>query len=108
MKATEIAVLDLRKLSDVADYFVLATGQGAAHVQAVAAGLRQDLRREGVPVLGDEGFAGREWILIDLGGVIVHVFQSELRAYYDLEGLWGDSRKVPWSPGRKAKAGAKA
>jgi len=109
-KGGDILVLDLRRLTDVADYFVLATGSGRVHVSAIVEGVRQEMRGLGVRLLGAEGVKIARWVLLDLGRIVVHVFQPELRAYYDLESFWGDAPKVAWrakeKPAAKRVAGA--
>jgi len=87
-------VLDLREVSLIADYFILATGNSRTHVQALARYLEEFSDEQGVKLLRREGFQDARWILLDYGGVIVHLFQEETRQFYDLERLWGDAKKL--------------
>lgn len=87
-------VLDLREVSLIADYFILATGNSRPHVQALAGYLEEFLDEQGVKLLRREGFQDARWILLDYGSVIVHLFQEETRQFYDLERLWGDAKKL--------------
>jgi len=97
-KAEDLKVLDLRGLF-VADYFVIATILNRHHGRAIADALKP-LGRRGVEGL-DEG----AWVLVDLGDVVVHLFEAEHRKFYDLEMLWGDAPKVVW---REKPAAVKA
>ncbi|CAG0908118.1 unnamed protein product [Cyprideis torosa] len=91
-KAQDIATLDVRGISDVADFLLIATGTSDRHVGAVARNLVDDLRdKHGERPIGVEGEgSGADWILIDYGVIIVHVMREETRSYYDLDTLWGE------------------
>lgn len=93
-KAEQITVLDLRKLSSFTDFFVIASGQSDRQVQAIADNIEDQLRKKGVRPLGSEGRTHGHWILMDYGSVVAHLFFEEERAFYDLEKLWGDAKKV--------------
>ena len=93
IKGRDIKVLDLRKIENtVTDFFVIATGTSRTQVDAIARSIERDagrnLKQKPWHV---EGSQHSEWILIDYASVVVHVFQAQTRAYYDLEGLWGDA-----------------
>ena len=90
-KAQDLVVLDVRELSSFADLFVLATGTSDRHVRALAEAVEEALAARGERPLGVEGTEEGRWILMDLGDVIVNVFQAEVRAHYDLERLWSDA-----------------
>ncbi len=92
-QAEDIVLLNVERMVSFADYFVLATGQNPRHMQSLLDTLDEDLGREGQNPRGREGKVDSGWVLMDFGDVIVHVFSSEERGYYDLEGLW--SRAVP-------------
>jgi ribosome-associated protein len=96
-KATDLAVLDLTKLSAFADYFVIATGQSDRQVQAISDRIQETLKNAGVRPLGVEGYQTGHWILIDCGGVIAHIFFEESRAFYGLDKLWGDAPRVKFA-----------
>ena len=113
-RCRDVAVLDLRGLSPVTDFFVLATGTSTRQMQAVARRAVEAAAALGEKkpfgVEGDEGGGGTEgnpvsrWILIDYVDVVVHVFSDESRKYYDLELLWGDAPHVNWQRGWKPRA----
>lgn len=90
-RAENVVVLDLRGLSIMADYFVIAEGSSEVQVRAIAEGVREDLQQLGVGVLRREGWEDARWVLLDYGDVVVHIFQSDDREYYGLERLWGDA-----------------
>ncbi len=94
-KAEDITVLDVRKLSTVTDYFVVASGTSEPHLRAITdeitdkLALEHDLRPRAV-----DGTLPTAWIVLDYFDVIVHVMRSDARAHYDLEGLWGDAPQI--------------
>jgi len=87
-QAEDILLLDIRNVATFADYFVIASAQAVRQVEAILADLDEELGKDGVRVLGQEGLPDSGWVLLDLGDVIVHIFAPQERAYYDLEGLW--------------------
>jgi len=93
-KALDITVLDIRKVSIVADYFIICSGRSRAQVQAIVGNIIEKLEEEGVFALRREGFREGGWVLVDYGDVVVHVFQEAERQFYNLERLWGDARVV--------------
>ena len=96
MKGIEILVLDLRGVCDFADAFVIATVRSSTHMRALTATLRDKLRAEGLRPINTPETTGVRWALLDYSNVIVHLFEAEARAFYDLEHLWGDAKAVPW------------
>ncbi len=80
--------MDIRNVATFADYFVIATTQTARQTEAVLASIDEELGKDGVAPMGQEGEAASGWVLLDFGDVIVHLFAPQERAYYDLEGLW--------------------
>jgi ribosome-associated protein len=92
--ATEILVLDLRAANGLIDFFVLATGQNQRQLVAIAENIQDTLRAEKVRPLHVEGFPRQEWILLDYGSFIVHIFTPKMRQFYDLERLWGGAPRV--------------
>ena len=84
-------VLDLRGLSDVTDFFVIATGDSDTHAKAISDHVLDRLRESGVRPVGVEGRSTGNWVLMDYVGLIVHVFLGEVREFYQLERLWGDA-----------------
>jgi ribosome-associated protein len=91
-----IVILDLRQLTPMFDYFVIATGRSRRQLHAMAEDIDHVLEDDlGDRRLSREGFEESRWILLDYGNVMIHLFDEETRAYYDLEGLWADAVRVP-------------
>lgn len=90
-RAEEVTILDLRKLDQVCDFFVLATGHSEVQVKAIADAVEDGLRAEGQRPWHTEGYEARRWILLDYVDVVVHVFHARAREYYLLDKLWGDA-----------------
>lgn len=93
-RGENIAVLDLRGLSLMTDYFVIVDAVSEVQVRAVANGVRESLEEWGVAAVRREGWDDARWVLLDYGDVVVHVFRTEDREYYDLERLWGDAPRL--------------
>jgi ribosome-associated protein len=89
--ARKVLILDLRGLSDVADYFVIASGDSDTHARAVADNILDRVRAAGLRPVGVEGQHAGRWILLDFVTVIVHIFLPRVRDFYQLERLWGDA-----------------
>ena len=94
LKAENLVALDVRELTSFTDVFILATGGSDRHVRAIADAVKGVVEELGEPPLGIEGYDEGRWLLLDLGDVIVHVFQSEVRAHYDLERLWSEAPRL--------------
>ena len=92
-KALDVVLLDVRGMTSYADWFVLGSGESERQVGATAEYLREKLREEGFHLIGSEGFETGNWVLLDFGEVVVHLFFTEVRAFYDLDGLWADAPK---------------
>ena len=88
LKAVEPVVLDVRSLSSVMDYLIVASGTSSRHVKSLADNVLTKAREQGVRPLGIEGERAGEWVLVDFGDVVVHVMQPAARSFYDLERLW--------------------
>lgn len=93
-KANNIVALDMRKVSLMADYFVIADAASTRQVQAIATEVKDKIQEAGGSVRCMEGFQAGEWVLMDLGDVIVHIFSTEGRDFYNLERLWNDAPYV--------------
>ena len=91
LKAERLVALDVRALTSYADTFVMMTGGSDRHVRAIAEAIIDAVKARGEKPLGVEGLDEGRWVLIDLGDVIAHVFQSDVRDEYDLERLWSDA-----------------
>lgn len=90
IKAQDITVLDVSRLTSVTDLMVVASGTSSRHVAALADNVVQAAKEQGIPPLGVEGESGADWVLVDLGNLVVHVMLPETRQLYDLERLWVD------------------
>ncbi|MDZ7770285.1 MAG: ribosome silencing factor [Woeseia sp.] len=88
LKARDIVRLDVRKLTTVTDYMIVASGTSNRHVKAIADAVVEASREAGVRPIGIEGEEGSEWVLVDLGDTLVHVMQPRIREFYNLEKLW--------------------
>ena len=105
-KAHDLVVLDLREVASFTDYFVIASGTNVRQVQAVADAVQEQLRKQlGVKPARVEGYNSAEWVLLDYGDFIFHVFEEKSRRFYDLERLWRDAARVPLPPDPAAGGG---
>jgi len=93
-KATDIIIYNISKISSIADYFVLATGESPPQLRAIAREIERAAKTHQVTHFHDEGFTAGGWLLLDYGDCVIHLFEPELRSYYALELLWGDAPKV--------------
>ena len=93
-KASEVVVLDLRKSSAFTDFFIISTGRNVRQVQAIADAIQEALRKKGLKPALVEGYERAEWVLVDYFDFIFHVFTPKTRAFYALERLWGDARRI--------------
>lgn len=89
LKAVDIQVLDVRALTSVTDYMVICSGTSSRHVAALAQKLIDTLKANQIAPLHCDGLNTAEWVLVDYADVVVHIMQPETRAFYHLEGLWG-------------------
>jgi ribosome-associated protein len=93
-KALEMVVLDLRKVANFTDYFIITSGTNTRQVQAIADEVAEQLKKQGTRAARIEGYNTAEWILVDYGDFVVHVFDDKARRFYDLERLWRDAARV--------------
>jgi ribosome-associated protein len=91
VKAQDISVIDVRDRTSVTDFMVLASGTSNRHVKSLAESVVSDSKEQGVRVGSVEGVAASDWILVDLGDVVVHVMLPATREFYDLEHFWRDA-----------------
>ena len=91
-KGEDIRVIDIREVSVLADYFLIASGSNGNQVQAMADNVEEELGKAGYPCKQVEGYQSANWILMDYGDIIVHVFDKEDRLFYDLERIWRDGK----------------
>lgn len=99
IKARDIKVLDVRKITSFYDSMIIASAESNRQVKALAHHVRDKLKESGAAIIGVEGEESGEWVLVDCGDIVVHIMQPAIRAYYNLEELWQDS-----APKRRAKA----
>ena len=90
LKAEQVVVLDVRDIASFTDYMIFASGTSTRHVGAIAESVIEAAKQAGEPPVGVEGEEVGEWILVDLGDVVVHVMLPDVRRYYELEKLWGE------------------
>lgn len=113
-KAEDLLAIDISGLSILADYFLIASGNSSTQVKALAEEIEFKMSQQGVEPRHVEGVQSGTWIILDYGSLVVHVFHRETRAFYNLERLWADGRKIPpqeleggaESGAQPAKAGA--
>ena len=97
-KALNLTVLDLRDIASFTDYFVIANGTNRRQVQAISDEVVEQLKHSGTRAARVEGYQTAEWILVDYGDFVVHVFDDKARRFYDLERLWREARRIDVSP----------
>ncbi len=90
-KATQVRVLDLRKLNFIADFFVICTADNERQARAIADEIERHFKEKGIRRLGVEGYPDARWLLADFGDVVVHVFLKGAREYYNLDAIWQDA-----------------
>jgi len=93
-KAEDIVMLDIRKVSIIADYFVICTGTSDRHVKAIAREIDEKLGKAGVNPINVEGMNDAKWVLMDYGPVLVHIFDETTRDFYRLEQLWSGAQPI--------------
>ncbi len=93
-KADDIKVIDISDVSTIADYFIIASGKNRSQIQAMCDNVDETLGRAGVSIKQTEGYKNANWILMDYGDIIVHIFDTENRLFYDLERIWRDGKEM--------------
>ncbi|GHO84864.1 ribosome silencing factor [Dictyobacter formicarum] len=93
-KASDVLLLDIRDVSVIADYFVICSAHNTRQIQAIADTIDEDLGKQGAVLLHREGDPESGWVLLDFGGIIVHIFGPKEREYYRLERLWSEAKTV--------------
>jgi len=104
LKAGNVVVLDLTKITPEFDYFVIATGNSRRQLHAIAEEVDSVMSGSGNQRLGIEGYHSDAWILQDYGDIVLHVFEQKNRELYDLERLWGDAERIDWQELTKPNA----
>ena len=92
IKARDIVAIDVRKITSMFDWIVIASAESARQTKALARHVHDKLREAGITIVGTEGEASAEWVLVDTGDIVVHVMQPAVRTYYNLEELWGEGK----------------
>ena len=93
-KAEDIRVIEISEVSVLADYFLIASGKNRNQLQALADEVEEKLGRAGYPMKQSEGYDSANWILLDFGDIIIHLFDQENRLFYDLERIWRDGKQI--------------
>lgn len=97
-KGEEIIIMDVREISSIADFFVIASGQSEPHLKAIRNEIEEKLKEAGVNAKRIDGFPKSQWVVMDYIDVVVHLFDKDTREFYGLERLWGDAKKIDWQP----------
>jgi ribosome-associated protein len=107
IKARDIVAIDVRRITSMFDWIVVASADSARQTKALARHVRDKLKEAGCAIIGTEGEEGAEWVLVDSGDIVAHIMQPAVRTYYNLEELWGEGRfdrpANATSPAAKAK-----
>jgi ribosome-associated protein len=90
-KAQNVIALDVRNLTSYTDFFIICTGRSGRQVSSIAEHIKVEMKKKGERPIAVDGMAEGQWVLLDYGNIIIHVFYEETRAFYDLEGLWADA-----------------
>ena len=93
-KASDLVILDISKIASFANYFLLCTGDSSRQMQAIADEVETRLKAEGIRPSHVEGYQNSEWILVDCMDLVIHIFSRNARAFYDLERLWRDAKRL--------------
>jgi ribosome-associated protein len=101
-----VVALDVRDLTSIADVFIICSGRSNRQVSAIAEHIERELRKQKIRPLSVEGAVEGQWVLMDYGSVVIHVFYESVRQFYDLEGLWSDAPRIPLPAPPKTKAAA--
>jgi ribosome-associated protein len=102
-KADDLVILDMRRVSNITDFFIIATASSTKRSQTISDNIEEGLVAKGESVSSIEGYLEARWILIDGYDVVTHIFNNDLRRFYNLEGLWGDAPRVRLCQRKKRK-----
>jgi ribosome-associated protein len=103
-RAQDVVLLDLRGVTDMTDFFLIASGTSDTHVRSIGQHLIEDMKKEGSPAHHVEGIEKGRWVLLDYVDFVVHVFHPTLRNFYQLERLWADAEQIPLESGQESRA----
>jgi ribosome-associated protein len=104
MRANDVVLLDLRGVTDMTDFFLVASGTSDTHARAIGEHIMAELKKEGSPAHHVEGLQQGRWVLLDFVDFVVHIFHPTLRNFYQLERLWADAEQVPLEGAQGASA----
>ena len=93
-KGEDIKIINLEGISVLADYFIIANGTNSSQVQALVDNVEEELHKAGYSLKQREGYSNGNWVLLDFGDIIVHIFDRENRLFYDLERIWRDGKEI--------------
>lgn len=93
-KGEDIKIINLEGISVLADYFIIANGTNSNQVQALVDNVEEELHKAGYSLKQREGYSNGNWVLLDFGNIIVHIFDRENRLFYDLERIWRDGKEI--------------
>lgn len=96
-KASDVVVIDVQGITSVADFFILCSGSSNRQVSAIAEHIQKELKNNNIKPLSIEGIKEGQWVLLDYGHIIIHVFYDTVRSFYNLEGLWADAPRIKTS-----------
>jgi len=102
-KAEDIVILFIRDLLFITDFFVICSGRNRRQLQSISQEIKQALKEKGFKQLSAEGYEQGRWILLDYGSLVVHLFDQEMRKFYQLAELWADAPRIEWKEDIKAK-----
>ena len=94
--AEKIVLMDVGQAIQIADYFIIAEGKNKRHLTTIAESIASDLKKDGIHRIAGTPMTDENWVLLDFGPVVLHVFSAKGRAFYDLENLWGDCKRLKW------------
>lgn len=93
-KGVDIKILNLQGITEIADFFVIATGNNTAHIRSICDFLEEKMKEKGLDPIRKQGYDEAQWIVVDYGDIVVHLFREETRSYYDLEKFWRNADPV--------------
>lgn len=93
-KAQDIVTLSLKEVTTIADYFIVVTGTSSTHINALSDYIEKELAKEQITPKHKEGRQKGEWVLLDYSDIVIHIFNRDLRDYYNLERIWNDARRI--------------
>lgn len=100
-KGFDVKVIELKKVTSFADYFIICTADSDVQVKAISDHVEKSLKEEGIKLWHKEGYTALNWVLLDYVDIVIHIFKNETRNYYNLEKLWGDAPSVELSDEKK-------